>query len=476
MTLKERLAKLNLADGKVEESARQSSFAGRATGAAGRISDKINRFQDAGAKPLLPEGGSFGQAPSKPRLSGAAGSRGEGVPRVASLGGGRAAVPLNVVKPRSVSSSALNSPTTKSESGGSAGSRGRDSSLSREASVVEVEPEPVAEERATTPVAESTPVPSPSASSSPVFENPIGTDASSLALPSGARTLGAMSVSSMYVETGSVKSGGERPDISEIDVTPVSLVEEAHSPLSSPIIAAVATPSIVSSSPSLSATDSIAPSSPPLDALGKGPLGALRAPSRSGSVASLSSMAVEAAADDVADLSDLTPNVETPTGEPTGLGFNDVVENAHQDGEEGTEEQRASRVGIELATYEGDEADPVASGSGPARSEANGDGDAGEAKEPPPLEGCWDHEEEGARPETPLAVQPVEEAKEESVKEEEKEAVVEQEPVTVVVDEHDEVPPTPDEAKMPKVKCSDCAEELDLMECALPSLPRQSRS
>jgi hypothetical protein len=195
-------------------------------------------------------------------------------------------------------------------------------------------------------------------------------------------------------------------------------------------------------------------------------------------------MAVEATSDDVADLADLTPSLETPTGEPSGLGFGEVdaaPEETHRDVDEGTEEQRASRVGIELATYERDEADPVASGSGPAREESNGQGDGGEAKEPPPVEGDWDEEEAAARPETPLAVQPVEEVREENLEalrkeeEQEKEEAKEEE---VKVKEEDEVPPTPDDAKMPKVKCSDCAEELDLMEYVLyspsPSFPSHS--
>ncbi|GAA5888010.1 hypothetical protein JCM6882_000247 [Rhodosporidiobolus microsporus] len=428
-TLQERLARLNLPDGSAPTpSAAAPSTSSVRTGRVTRLSDTISRFQsNAEAAPLLPEGGSFGLAPARPRASGGGSQdRGfEGKPRVASLGGGRAAVPLNVVKPRSASSG-NNSPTTRSEGSGSApGSR----AASRQGSVVEVEARPE------TPIGEPTPVPSPTASTSSIVDK-AGSEVgpSSLSLPSGARTPGAMSVSSMNVETGSLSSEGAAHQPADIDVSALSLADEAHSPLSSPQLAGIAIPSSsASSSASIASSDGIAPVILPSTSAGKGPLDGLRIPSRTNSVGSLSSMIVEAPVDDVADLAEMvTTVVATPTTEVPNLQLGgEAPPTPTREEPEPTEEQRASRTREELAKYEKDEADPIAYGAG-----RNGDV-GGEPQEPPPVDG---DESPIERPDTPVGGKPAQEVKEES-KEEEAD-------------------------NLPKVKCNDCGVDVDLMELA----------
>ncbi|GAA5848716.1 hypothetical protein JCM8547_004605 [Rhodosporidiobolus lusitaniae] len=435
-TLQERLARLNLKGEQPQSGAPPTSSPSSSsvqTGARQRISDKISAFQSkAEVAPLLPEGGSFGFAAPRKSAGGASSKDRTGEkPRVASLGGGRAAVPLDVVKARSASGSPVaRSPTMKSETG-SAGSGSREGSRHGSSGGEDVRP--------ATPLGEATPVPSPSASTTSLVEKPPSDldETSSLAIPSGARTPGAASVSSMRVETGSLADEGAAHNPADIDETPVDLAADPHSPLSSPVLAAVAAPS---SSVSVASSEGIISPSP-TPALAKAPLTSLRAPSRAGSIASLSSMAVEAPSEDVADLSEVT--VETPTGEPAGLNFGAETPPAD-------EEQRASRVKTELQQYERDEADPVAAGSGPARSEA---GDAGEAMEPPPVEGEWDENSSVARPETPVASKSATEAA--------------QEEVDVTQGREKEVENEGEQEEcMPKLHCSDCGAELDILELA----------
>ncbi|GAA5931198.1 hypothetical protein JCM3775_004959 [Rhodotorula graminis] len=402
------------------------------TGATLSVSDKRSRFAAGGGedKPLLPQGGSFGFAPAKPRASGG-GDRFDVKPRVASLGAGRAPVPLDVVKPRSVS--AGHSPAT-SESGSAPGSRvmSREGST-REGSNVEEPVEPV----------DATPVPSPS--------QPTSARLNSLSLPSGLRTPGAMSVSSMRVETGSIGStssieGG--PDPADIDVqASLAARDMADSPLSSPVLAGIAIPA--PSEGSISSMDGVAPAL-------KGPLDSLRASSpRPGSIRSISSLSVEAASEDVADLSEMSTNgsayggASTPTIELTGLGLEHGAGSANGDGErasgEGEAQERArhAQMSAELAKYESDERDPAA--LGPYQEDEPGGwssgGENGESKEPPYARDERDEAElDVERPETPKPGA--------------------------------RTPTSP----IPGVKCSDCGEEVQLIEladhsCARSTLP-----
>ncbi|GAA5894132.1 hypothetical protein JCM8208_002356 [Rhodotorula glutinis] len=401
------------------------------TGATLSVSDKRSRFAagDGEDKPLLPQGSGFAFAPAKPRASGAGLNRFDTKPRVASLGAGRAPVPLDVVKPRSVS--AGHSPAT-SESGSAPGSRvmSREGST-REGSSGEEPVEPV----------DATPVPSPS--------QPTSARLNSLSLPSGLRTPGAMSVSSMRVETGSVGStssieGG--PDPADIDVqASLAARDMADSPLSSPVLAGIAIPA--PSEGSISSMDGVAPAL-------KGPLDSLRASSpRPGSIRSISSLSVEAASEDVADLSEMSTNgsvyggASTPTIELTGLGLGSV--DGDGDGErargEGEAQERArhAQMSAELAKYESDERDPAA--LGPYQEDEPGGwssgGENGESKEPPYATQEHDEAELGVeRPETPKPGA--------------------------------RTPTSP----IPGVKCSDCGEEVQLIEladhsCARSSLP-----
>lgn len=380
-----------------------------------KISDKISRFQaNAEEKPLLPEGGSFGLA--KPRLSGT--SRERATPdkgRVVSLGGGRAPVPLDVVKPRSAS--AGNSPRT-SENGSAPSSR----SASRQGSSRGAREAESAEPAS--PVAtqeESTPVPSPTQEKTAHSLNP---------LPSGMRTPGAMSVSSMLVETGSVSSEGGA-DPAEIDVA-AALAARSDSPLSSPQLAGIAV--AASTSGSVSSFGGITPSLPTATAV-KNPLDSLRASSpRPGSIHSISSLHVEATSEDVADLADMSAASVTSDAVPTDEGAEERPSHDHdeevtREQEEASEAARAAQVSVELAQYERDERDPPALGPYQEDEPATGlgGGDDGESKEPPPTEEEVERMEL-SRLDTPKAPEAA--------------------------------PPSP----VPTVKCSDCQAEVSLVE------------
>ncbi|GAA5985156.1 hypothetical protein JCM11641_005469 [Rhodosporidiobolus odoratus] len=437
VSLKERLARLKLqgeagvtptSDPSPPSPSNASSSV--RTGAVTKVSDKISRFQaNAETAPLLPEGGSFGLAPARAR---APGSKDRGVEkgRVASLGGGRAPVPLHAVAPRSVSTGG--SPSTRSEAGSSGESRSGSRVASRESSAG------AEEQRPTTPGGEPTPVPSPTASSSSVVEQP-GEEVPSLSLPPAPSTPGALSVSSMRVETGSLTDEGAAPNPADIDISAANLAGETHSPLSSPVVAAIAYPP--PSSASVSSADGIAPSIP--TSASKGLLDSLRAPSRAGSIASLSSMIVEAPSEDVANLSEIS-RAATPTAEPPGLvkaAEDERSRSASPGGEAASEEQRSARTDAELALYEEDEADPAAPAQG---AESAGPGSNGDLS--------------GARDAMAVSVSDASHGSPEDV-------------TSATAMAEDEGADS-----MPKVKCSDCSAELDLMQladhsCASSSLP-----
>lgn len=220
-----------------------------------------------------------------------------------------------------------------------------------------------------------------------------------------------MSVSSMNVETGSIASASERDgNANEADRTPplasfepnaLSDVDnlESHTPDLTSLAPPTSAASIASSSDDSPGALSSLPAT-------KGPLEHLRQPSRSGSIASMSSLVVEAPPDDVADLEamsagrpSLASEAETEEQSPITPMLTDDV-NEHDEGDE----QRLERTNQELRKYENDQQDPTAHGSGP--------------------------EEEGGLP-----VRPTWDAED-------------------------------DATAMPKVKCSDCDASVDLVELA----------
>ncbi|GAA5824296.1 hypothetical protein JCM3770_004455 [Rhodotorula araucariae] len=427
-SLSDRLARLGLGHPTSPSSPSSSPTSGLKTsavrtGAVTKVSDKISRFQaQAEDRPLLPSGGSFGLAPAKPRASSGRDRYADERPRVASLGGGRAAVPLDVVTPRSVS--AGNSPRT-SDSGSTPSSRAASRlGLSREASGGD----PSARE---SPVGDATPIPSPSRATTSAL------NALNL-LPAGARTPGAMSVSSMRVETGSVSSeGGPNPALIDVQAA-LAARDSIESPLSSPVLAGIAI--ATSSAGSVSSVDGITPSLPPVGFV-KNPLDSLRTSSRPGSVHSVSSLVVEAPFEDVADLSAMSTSgsaygsVTTPTREVAGLGLDDhsdyLSDGDHAEERTPAEDDerelaRQAKMRAELAEYEADARDPPA--LGPYQEDEpgmSGSAEDGEFKEPP-----FANEDCAERPETPT-------------------------PGT-------KTPPSP----VPAVKCSDCGEEVQLIELA----------
>lgn len=414
------------------------------TGAVTRVSDKISRFQaKAEDRPLLPEGGSFGLAPAKPRSStggvGGSGSRarhGDERQRVVSLGAGRAPVPLGVVTPRSVSANTspnLSLSASTPPTGSPALSRSSSTASSRNGAVtlenIEV---PSANEGGG---GEATPVASPDGS--PANRN---TAAYLDTLPPMPRTPGAVSVSSMRVETGSIASEG-RASTTDLDLSASDLPTPTHSPLSSPIISGLSVPA--SNTGSVSSADGIAPAKVPalLTDL-KGPILNL---SRPGSVVSFSSMTVEAPSEDVANASVASSNTsETPASAQAAA--------AEEQGEQGpvdsnetraaesdlAEAERIERTRQELAQYEEDAEDPTAPSPFAAPGERNDE--AGAPVEPPFL-------------------------KEDSVG-----------PIgntgSEQADETDASPTSPlrKASPIPDVKCSDCGQDVPLLECVATSL------
>ncbi|GAA5911011.1 hypothetical protein JCM5296_004597 [Sporobolomyces johnsonii] len=419
-SLQDRVAKLNLNPTSTSSASPSPPPPGGVrTGAATKISDKISRFQaNAEPAPLMPSGGSFGLAPARPSGSKDRGEK----PRVASLGVGRATVPLNVVKPTRSASTGNATPTLASDAG-SAGSGGSQAGGSKPASTYEGTPAAGTAPRTPT---DTTPIPSPTTSGGSMLEKQLGA-----LLPPGARTPGALSVSSMMVETGSIASDGGRTS-SELDVTAANLADVAGaepSPLSSPLVSGITVPA---SSSSVSSMDGIAPARAPSPVLSKGPLDYLRGhPSRSGSMTSMSSLVVEAPPEDVADLSEIVTAGSTSGASELGLGVVTPTpvegsDSASQAGprdnevDKDAEDQRMNRTNAELVQYEADEQDPTAHGPGPVTM--NGGDEAQEA----PVLSTW-------QTDSPRK----EEARQNGTG-----------------------------SGMPKVKCSDCGTEVDLMELA----------
>lgn len=354
------------------------------TGAVTRVSDKISRFQaQAEDRPLLPEGGSFGLAPAKPRSStggvGGSGSRdrhGDERQRVVSLGAGRAPVPLGVVTPRSVSAN-----TSPNLSLGASSPSTVSPALSRSSSTASSRNGAPALENIKVPSAnegaggEATPVASPDGSRAN-----RNTAAYLDTLPPMPRTPGAVSVSSMRVETGSIASEG-RASTTDLDLSASDLPTPTHSPLSSPIISGLTVSALTTGS--VSSADGIAPAKVPslLTDL-KGPI--LNA-SRPGSVVSFSSMTVEAPSEDVANVS----AASSSTSEPPAATATVQEEQTEEEGANETrvaesdlaEAERIERTRQELAQYEEDVEDPPAPSPFAAPGERNDE--AGAPVEPP---------------------------------------------------------------------------------------------
>lgn len=289
----------------------------KSTGATGKISDRIKKFE-TGERALLPAvGGSFSfggyRAPSSVR---------ERTGRVASLGGGRANVPLlDVKQTRSVSASAHSGPSSPTTS------------------ITPPNFSPTIE------------ISDTSTSTTFSFDSPPSRSTSAL---SGTYT--PTSISSLDVETGSLASDAGR-DLDGIS-TPTE-ASFASSPLSSPIIeAAFMTKSEADTFGAL-----------------KGPVSALRPVRRTTSTLSVSSLVVERGSDNgsiasegVADLKDVK-GLDTPTGldgktydvetfvgtvgreSGDGLGLNVL---ANDPNEVDNERARVRATNAELEKYEGE--------------------------------------------------------------------------------------------------------------------------
>ncbi|GAA6006435.1 hypothetical protein JCM11491_004957 [Sporobolomyces phaffii] len=419
-SLKDRIAKLNLdptsSSPSSASSPRQpgagsgppSPTAQRKTGATTKISDKISRFQaNAEETPLLPSGGSFGLAPARPSAF-RDGSKGSERGRVASLGAGRAPVPLNVVTPtRSVSTGNIGAtPRTASENGSvGSGTRGSVGSGGGEDSRPGT---PSASRRGSTQGSSATPSQNDVAIASDSPSSHLDNHLANLLTP-GPRTPGAMSVSSMNVETGSIASEGDR-NASEADLTPSLGPTDVREPSDIPGVDQQGRDKsldLPASNSSVASSDDFPPTPPALPV--KGPLDHLRQPSRSASIASLSSLVVEAPPDDVADLSAISNSGRPSTisevaSEPRTIVTPTPTDDGNEEDE--ADEKRLERTNEELTRYERDEEDPTAHGPGP---ENNGDRGL-------PVRPTWEAED--------------------------------------------------DAAGMPKAKCSDCDADVDLVELA----------
>ncbi|GAA5947301.1 hypothetical protein JCM3765_001615 [Sporobolomyces pararoseus] len=418
-SLKDRIAKLNLNENPSSSSSPSPSSGTNSgppsptavrTGATSKISDKISRFQvNAESNPLLPSGGSFGLAPARPSGSK---ERANEKPRVASLGAGRAPVPLNVVKPTTRSVSAGNVGSRSASENGSVGSglEARKAGSVGSGGGTNSRPgTPLGSRPGSTYEASLNETPTTSVEST---TSPLDNQQFSNLLAPEPRTPGAMSVSSMNVETGSIASASERErevegNSSEYDVTPSLAPSEPAEPSNIPTlnsepqeISPLATPT---SAASIASSSDDAPATPPSLPV-KGPLEHLRQPSRSGSIASMSSLVVEAPPEDVADLEAMStgrPSTTSEVHERTS-----VTPTPTDDGnvEEEGDERRLERTNEELKKYENDQEDPTAHGPGP------------EEEGGLPVRPTWDAEEDGSA--------------------------------------------------VPKVKCSDCDASVDLLELA----------
>ncbi|GAA5875461.1 hypothetical protein JCM16303_000638 [Sporobolomyces ruberrimus] len=421
-SLADRIAKLNLAPTSSPSSSPSTHSTSRPsspttertgpvkTGSTQKISDRISRFQvNAEENPLLPSGGSFGLAPARPSgFKDRGGEKG----RVASLGAGRAPVPLNVVKPtaRSASAGSLSNARTASEDGsvGSGHAEARTGSVGSGGGGESRPATPAGTRTGTTDQSSSAPlndvVPTSTTST------PEGLDVkgfSNLLAPDGPRTPGAMSVSSMNVETGSIASEGER-NPSENDFASTLATSDTFDP--SDVASLDPQPGdsaqdLAASSSSIASSDDAPPTPPALHI--RHPLEHLREPSRSGSIASMSSLLVEAPPEDTADLDAISNSGRSVTASREGA--RSVVTSTPQDdgvGEEEGDERRLERTNEELTKFENDEEDPTAYGPG---TQDGGNGGL-------PVRPTWEADDENAG--------------------------------------------------MPKAKCSDCDAEVDLVELA----------
>lgn len=443
-TLQERIARLKLGGDASAPSVSSSTPAPRQTGAKGRISDKIGKFQaNAEEAPLIPQGSfSLGGARREP----SSGREEKG--RVASLGGGRANVPLGVVTtPRSVSTGSPRTPRSEAGSTGSGGggispASSRASTPALADSVATIEPEPT-----------SYPLP-------PAFER------ADSAVSSGARTPGALSVSSLSVEEGSYTSEGG-PDPSSISLSEATI---AASPLSSPRLTAISVEQ--ADLPSLPSSPTFA--SPPASL--KTPLDSLRAPLRSPSSLSVSSMQVEVGDETEGEgAASAMSGIETPRGEEAPLP--EVVGGSDAGSESG--------VGAPMSV---DEDEEVAAAREKAREEATKaeldeyEKETTDATAPHPVElvstptlsgspetsrtALSDHPGEDspkpdAAPETTMT-DAVESAEEESEGGGGYGDILDD--FAASEDGESKAEPSGEDSGMPKVKCSDCNQDVDLME------------
>ncbi|KAK4058757.1 hypothetical protein OIO90_000202 [Microbotryomycetes sp. JL221] len=429
MTLQERIARLNLGG----SSSSNSGQTPMATGAQGKIGDKIKKFQEnAEDQPLLPEG-PFGLGGVRKPSSSAAGSAGD-KSRVVSLGGGRATVPIDTVKgSRSVSAGYAGLPSTTQAS--SSASPSQTPGLSRSSSTHGTSAEAAfvadasdAQSRTSIEDQSSSRVP-------PAIAVPSKEDRPDLFLSTGPKTPSARSVSSMDVEEGSYTSEkGPDPDSISIDVNPQA------SPLSSPVLTA-----LVSATPPASEGSIPLLSAPPgLASLSKGPLGALKVPVRSSpSSVSVSSLAVEVGDETATEHTASESGVGTPKEDATLDLTTDA--DGHREEVVMSEADRISRTNAELANYENEALDMTAP---PVVPRGSDEAHLGTSQAPEqPIIPTW-VTEDSAPPMTA----------------EDKNGT---EGYGDIIDEM---------ADEPKIKCSDCAVELVMEEladhvCAKPSTP-----
>ncbi|ORY58661.1 hypothetical protein BCR35DRAFT_309386 [Leucosporidium creatinivorum] len=453
-TLQERIARLNLQQD-ASTAPVASSAIPKQTGAQGKISDKIGRFQkNAEAAPLIPVG-SFGLGGVRREPSG---DRTQEKGRVASLGGGRAAVPLGVVTtPRSVSAGSPRTP--RSEAGGSSSGNSpvssRASTPALTDSVATIEPQPTA-----API-------SPALSRA---ESSVGT---------GAQTPGGVSVSSMSVEGGSYTSEAGGPDPNSINLGEMDI---APSPLSSPVLTALVEPTV-----NVEQADLPSPTFPPGPL--KGHLDGLKAPLRSPSSISVSSMVVEVGDDTTEGASAMdTDGIETPRteeapvpetigeAEPTGLGVagaavgTEGTSEVDEEAQAAREKAREEATKMELDEYEQETTDvtappPTDSASPPPNALSSS------PETDRPVLSTWvvdsprPNEKAPATVETSMAdpVDPIESGEESEGGGGYGDIL---DDFAASEDSSSRPASAAGESGMPKVKCSDCSQDVDLMELA----------
>lgn len=447
-SLAERIALLNQAAPISSSSSSAPTTPSRNTGAATSISDKIKKFQQgtSGEAPLVPTG-SFGLGGTRREPS-----SGNGISnRVASLGGGRAAVPLGVVKPFS-----------RSVSVGSGAQMSRQASTSSESTASSVGDVPAATAGDVTGLA------------SPPFLS------ASNRLDSFASTT--QSISSMIVETGSDSAVG----------TPTS--SAYPSPLSSPLLSTA----VDQSEPSPIELNNTKPEIiAPTPAM-PGPLAALRGPQRTNSGLSVSSMLVEDGSVTSEDGDDSSSSKEkekaevpaTIGGEGTEVEIQPEVENEEEiaapersktpvlstfaplDGTNKALPELAAAVPeIPLLTSDDSPDDPLAASIVTLHAPVVEPIEKDTAVTPPPLIQVVEPvilatasialADELATPRA-LVTTDEHEGEDDGGYGDLLDDFAASEPTSPVR----EVPPKPIGLGMPKVKCSDCSAEVDLMELA----------